>query len=943
MRRFGRFVGACLVLSSFLIGPFVAAQEFYCEGFDDDGDFEIDEGCPRTCDRLYFETGPRAVAPGSTGAAAVSIVRPGTGYAWAYADTRSGTSQVYVQITATSGAPDKPEVRVSNGTNPATDPTIVLRSPSTYGVVWVDERTGNPDVWFRVLDSMGTPASGSLDTNVSGNNTASLNPSVVWNGSGFAVVWDDTKGSNRDIYFQRLDALGGPLGNSIRVTSATSLQEDASIAWDGTQYAVVWTDERDGNREIYGQRIDGTGSLVGSAVRLTSAAGTSQRPSVVALSSGRFGVAWEDARSGQAAVWYAPWEGPGWSAVAGSAVSASTGAASIPSLTTTGAEVLLAWRDTRHGGGDLYARRLGYDGTALSSEIRLTADGLVGSAVSASWHGSGFGVAHLSASGPRLSLAACGGTDLDGDGYFADEGDCNDQSDLQSPAVPESCDALDNTCDGVTDEGCPGTCDARVAGEPVDIHVPTESGPVVQVVSGSGGYGVAWQDRETYPGCCIAYAPYFRTLDFAGAPASPSVRATTSDLSGEKPWIAWSGAAYAIVWESYNRTDFVARIGFRRFGADGAPLGPHREVTTDPVLPFGHRRPVLVWGPNEFALTFMDIAASGVPRANQFVRLDRDGRPLERARDIGPDPSELAHLAFNGVGYGLSYLSWVDPYFRKLDRFGGYASDAVAIRNDPYNQGKNRVAATPWGYGVTWAEDTGPVGQIGEIFYQRFDVAGVPVAGPVRLTAWANRSLNAYEHTLVWTGANFLVFAFEYDGRENMTLFRFDADGVVLGEPLTVYSGDPALPSGSPWLAWNGVEPLAVWSDSEEGGLNHTRPRSRHLLCCETQATPSPVSGVSWQDPSTLTWTTSGVPTYDRVRGSLSEVRERGSLDSTVYECKRDLTTSSTEFDQPHAGLPFYFLVRGVGICGPSSWNGPSPPQQGDRDADLAGDPQACP
>jgi hypothetical protein len=116
----------------------------------------------------------------------------------------------------------------------------------------------------------------------------------------------------------------------------------------------VWTDERDGNREICRQRIGGTGASGGSAV-------------------------------------------------SGVSVSASSGSATSPSLTTTGAEVRLAWRDTRHGGGDLYARRLGYDGTSRSGEVRLTADGLVGSAVSASWHGSGFGVAQRSGSGPRLS------------------------------------------------------------------------------------------------------------------------------------------------------------------------------------------------------------------------------------------------------------------------------------------------------------------------------------------------------------------------------------------------------------------------------------------------------------------------------------------------------------------------------------------------------------
>jgi hypothetical protein len=58
-------------------------------------------------------------------------------------------------------------------------------------------------------------------------------------------------------------------------------------------------------------------------------------------------------------------------------------------------------------------------------------------------------------------------------------------------------------------------------------------------------------------------------------------------------------------------------------------------------------------------------------------------------------------------------------------------------------------------------------------------------------------------------------------------------------------------------------------------------------------------------------------------------VRDRGSLNSTVYECRRDLTSSSTELEPPNASLPFYSLFREVGICGPGSWNGQSPAQQG--------------
>ena len=42
--------------------------------------------------------------------------------------------------------------------------------------------------------------------------------------------------------------------------------------------------------------------------------------------------------------------------------------------------------------------------------------------------------------------------DLDGDGFYATEGDCNDENAIVAPDADEVCDAVDNDCDGVTDE-----------------------------------------------------------------------------------------------------------------------------------------------------------------------------------------------------------------------------------------------------------------------------------------------------------------------------------------------------------------------------------------------------------------------------------------------------------------------------------------------------------
>lgn len=45
--------------------------------------------------------------------------------------------------------------------------------------------------------------------------------------------------------------------------------------------------------------------------------------------------------------------------------------------------------------------------------------------------------------------------DLDGDGFSASDGDCNDEDDTVYPEAPELCDGLDNDCDSIADEDSP--------------------------------------------------------------------------------------------------------------------------------------------------------------------------------------------------------------------------------------------------------------------------------------------------------------------------------------------------------------------------------------------------------------------------------------------------------------------------------------------------------
>ena len=59
---------------------------------------------------------------------------------------------------------------------------------------------------------------------------------------------------------------------------------------------------------------------------------------------------------------------------------------------------------------------------------------------------------------PATAIADAECHDNDGDGWYDDQGDCNDWDANVYPGAPEICDGKDNDCDGEIDEGCYGLC-----------------------------------------------------------------------------------------------------------------------------------------------------------------------------------------------------------------------------------------------------------------------------------------------------------------------------------------------------------------------------------------------------------------------------------------------------------------------------------------------------
>jgi hypothetical protein len=170
---------------------------------------------------------------------------------------------------------------------------------SDYFVVWTDNRTGMFDIWGARVDSSGTL----LDSSgIRIPSFAALNPSIAFDGTNYLVVWEDYwRGyPGCDIHGMLIDTSGTVVDTSgIAITSGPFDEESPSVSFDGTNYFVVWADYRKGTDwDIYGARVEQSGAVLDPDGIPICTEDADQGPPVVAFDGDRHLVVWLDDRYG---------------------------------------------------------------------------------------------------------------------------------------------------------------------------------------------------------------------------------------------------------------------------------------------------------------------------------------------------------------------------------------------------------------------------------------------------------------------------------------------------------------------------------------------------------------------------------------------------------------------------------------------------------------------
>jgi hypothetical protein len=124
--------------------------------------------------------------------------------------------------------------------------------------------------------------------------------SIAFDGTNFLVVWEDERtNTERDIFGTQVSTQGqilDPIG--IPICTAPSWQTDVAVAAGDLNYLVVWMDYKNGNYDIYGARIDFAGNVLDPNGFIISAGPWWEAYPEVSWDGVNFFVVWSDDRNG---------------------------------------------------------------------------------------------------------------------------------------------------------------------------------------------------------------------------------------------------------------------------------------------------------------------------------------------------------------------------------------------------------------------------------------------------------------------------------------------------------------------------------------------------------------------------------------------------------------------------------------------------------------------
>jgi hypothetical protein len=356
-----------------------------CNGIDDNCDGTVDEGL------LSNTSGDMRLTNDPASSDYVYLGKGGNGFGLVWQDKRTGKGQIFFAPLDLKGARQAAsDVRVSTTTGSSEHPALDSDGTS-WGVVYSDSTTPPLKLFFQKVDLTGVLQGNAVQiTNSIGESDW---PDIVWDGTNYAVAYDDSRlgAQAHDIFFQKLDSSGQKVGPEVRITTDPARQSSPILKWNGTEYGIAWTDYRfPFNREIYFARLDASGAVIGTEVRVTNDAADSAWPDLAWNTVDKqWALVWHDTRDGNDEIYFARLDAMGTKLGADVRLTNAANFSGFPSIDWNGSEYGVSWQDERTTVGKpaIYFAQVSAAGVKTSPEFLLSSGTGSSTFTTALWNG----------------------------------------------------------------------------------------------------------------------------------------------------------------------------------------------------------------------------------------------------------------------------------------------------------------------------------------------------------------------------------------------------------------------------------------------------------------------------------------------------------------------------------------------------------------------------
>lgn len=661
-----------------------------------------------------------------------------------------------------------------------THPVLAFNG-TNYLLVWRSLRGGLYDMYATLVSSTGTV----LDPEgipVSNGPGDAATPQVATNGTDFFVVWNDNRDTTWLIYGTLVKATGEVVNpGGIRMGVSQAFHLSPRVASNGTDFLVVWQGMGPmGDMDINGRRISSTGQPLDTMeVAISTAQNVEERAPSVASNGTTYLVAWDDFRNGATTRVYGARVSNAGAVLdsGGILLSSSTYDQSVPVVGSNGTDFLVVWLDWRNSTSrDLYGTRVASNGTVVD--------------------GAGLSIgAHPNHAESTPAVAA------NGSDYFVawTEWDTANQtrrilgSRVQGSLTVTS-PVVDTTSLAFTSSG--GNCQNP------------------SVARATSGYFMAWQCTT---GSAIELQNAWTSLT-GTITAGSGFAVTTSSVHQTEAAIASNGENYLVVWTETDGSG--ASVYGARVASTGGTLDRGGFVIGSGLRE--RQAPAVASNGKNYLVTWMDYR--DVNWNIYGARVLGAGPSSEAVLDPGSsaipisthtDTQNMPAVASDGTDY---LVVWRQAASERADVYGARVASngtvldtsGIAIATNLVEHYTPRVASNGSGYLVVWAENNSTT--IWDIYGARVSSGGV--VQDTSGIAIANYLYAQFDPVVTSNGSDYFVAWTDHRGDNNYDIYaaRVSAEGAVLdtsGIAICTQGANQFVPA----VTFDGTAYVVAWAD----------------------------------------------------------------------------------------------------------------------------------